>query len=155
MRYGYDFKHAFATGRHHPCHIARQRRGERLFRRPFGMLRRHGLCAIHGEKDLKRQRLLGPESPVIIEYGNALWHGTKSAELSFVTLAMKSRIAVFVVPSFHEGSGSASPARLAWVVAGMATCVAAPIRGPLVQADVNTTASKSQGIGRHIYNPLN
>ena len=102
-------------------------------------------------KGLKRQRLLGTESPVIVEYGNALWQATKSAELSFHScneIADRSFCSSFV----HDSSGSTSPARLA----GLPPAWRHRHRTyPMTvgEADVNTTASKSQGIGRHIYNP--
>ena len=71
------------------------------------MLRRHRLDAVEREGDLEIERLLAPQRAVIVEDGDALAGGTKSAPPCVVTRATKSVIDFFAAPSFQDGSGSA------------------------------------------------
>jgi len=102
---GHDLQQALFARGGQRLHVLVQYRPERLGRFPFRMLGRHRLDAVEGERELEIERLFAPQRAVIVEGGDALLGGTKSAPPCVVTRETKSVIAFLTAPSFQEGKG--------------------------------------------------
>jgi hypothetical protein len=148
---------------------------ERLLPFPVRVLRRQRLDPVDRKNDLEIHRLLGPQRAVVVEGGDALVGGTKSALPSVVTRGMKSVIDFFTAPSFQEGRGSAGacawlppnqqrPAistivfRTRWKD-GRSVCIGSSHRGTLLPGvrenfrDASAGASISSGL-RRLHGPI-
>ena len=68
-------------------------RGKWLLGLPFGMFCRHRFHLIEGEHDLERHRLLRPESPIVVEGGDAFRDRHEIRTALRVTRATKSTMA--------------------------------------------------------------
>ena len=100
-----DFQQALLAGCGKRLHVALEHRLERLLVFPFRMLRRQRLDAVEREGELEIHRLLAPQRAVVVEHGDALGGGHEIRS-PWVTRATKSVIALFVGPSFQDGSAS-------------------------------------------------
>ena len=62
--------------------------------------------AVDGERQLEVQGLLGPQRAVVVEGGDPFGRRHELRRPGLVTAATKSTIDCFVLPAFHDGSGS-------------------------------------------------
>ena len=101
-------------------HVAGQDRLVRLFRFPFGMLRRERLDAVDREHDLRVHRLFDPQRAVVVERGDPLVRRHKVGPAFGRDFPHERQDRLLRWPSFHDGSGSSARQRnVAWATAAV------------------------------------